>query len=247
MKKFWSFCLVGVLSFGLIGSTISAKQVVKSGSIVPNGFEIVKTYKAFEPLSKQNMKQLGLPDQKIEPQVTSNSANEKIEFETLENETRPVHDLRNKLTGEIVTQYESNVVVLASSATYSTNGSDSTLSVRAYGTLFYIFSGSVDEYAHLDKVSWRYEISDNNARIVNKTHKFVQSGAYGGRAVNQNKTLNPTATSGTDLVRDWGWSPVDTLAGYWKLGVEMNATIGRTNNSSTWTMQILVFRSSALP
>lgn len=246
MKKFLSSCLVGVLSIGLVGSTVSAGSKEETNTIVPDGYEIVKVYDSSNNLNTQSLNELGLSQLSVEPKVTSNDTDEKITFKTFENETRPLYDLKNIETGEIVTQYETKVGVLASSGTYSSNGTDSTLSVRAYGTIYYIFSGDSSQYVELDKVDWRYELLVSNARIVSKTHNFQQAGAskVTNRAVDQRRTSRPTANSGTDLVRNWGGDPVDHLAGVWRYGVEMNATIGRINSSSTWTMQVLVYNAA---
>ncbi|QMV43613.1 hypothetical protein [Cohnella cholangitidis] len=185
----------------------------------------------------------------VAPVITNNVTGETTTLDVIEHETRPLYDLRNLETGAIATQYATDVSARAS-GTYSDNISDSTLSVTAYATLFYItetVSGEI--FAGLDKVSWRYEISDNAVALKNLTHKYQQSGAGQGTstAIDQRNTLYPTALSGTDLVRNWGWTKVSILGTFYKYGVEMTSTLYRTNNPTyTWTMNLQVYQVGIL-
>lgn len=257
MKKrnqIFSTVLVSILSLGLSGF-VSISNVEADANIqdIPDGYEIIKTYDSHSSestfsINSANKQIDSLAKVNIEPKILDNTNNENVKVETIKNDTKPLYDLKNKTTGEIVTQYATDVAVKAigeSHGTYSTSKKDRNLSVTAYGTLYYIYSGESSEYVQLDKVSWRYEISDNNVIIKNKNHYFEQNGASkAGYAVNQNKTLTPTANSGTDLVRNWNWAPVDVLGGLWKYGVKMDATIGRTVDNNTWKLEVLVYQAA---
>ncbi len=237
-----------VFNASLSFASSSTSQLITNGIDIPEGYEIVKTYSEAESNSfTLNSSEKDMPKINVKPQIiNNNNTDQKIETSIIENNTKPVYDLRNLNTGEIVTEYTTSLVTQASTGTYSTDNTDSTLSVKAYGTLYYIYSGYSSEYVELDKINWRYEILDNSARIVNKTHYYEQNGASKRThtAVTQTKTLYPTADSGTDLVRNWNWDAVDHLAGLWRYGIRMVATIGRINNSNTWQMEVLVWNGA---
>lgn len=180
----------------------------------------------------------------LSPEITDNVTGETKPLEVVENQTRPVYDLKNIETGEIVTQYKTEFSVQAT-GTYSDNGSDSTSSVTAYGTLYYTYNTVNSEtYVGMDKIDWRYTINDNLTTIKSKSHEIYQYGvSQNSGPVTQKKNLNPTANSGTDLVRNWGWASVISVGSLYKTGIEMKATLSRTNNPSyTWTMTVPVFQ-----
>lgn len=210
----------------------------------------MKTYDNSSRSGIQSFNEQPGPKFDVIPSIIDNEADENVDVKTVSNKTQPVYDLRNIKTGEIVTQYKSDISVMAEKyGTLSDNGNDPTYSVRAYATVFYTFSGAANDYTHMDKVSWRYEIQDSNVQIVNKSNRFFQNGAgkTTGRAITQDTTVNPgAAISGTHLIRDWGWEPVFTFGGLWKYGIEMNATLKRLNNPYTWTMRLNVINVSQI-
>ncbi|OZB96536.1 hypothetical protein [Paenibacillus sp. XY044] len=228
----------------LLSTQLNAAPVESSDPQIdiPEGYELVKVYNNDSPLTgTKSLQQNLLPQIKALPEVVDNNTGKDIDVDVVDQSSRPLYDLKNIKTGEVVTEYVSDVGIMASSGTKTSDGYDKTVSVYAKATIYYIFSGSAsEEGAALDKVDWRYEIKDSTVKIKSKSHLFIQEGPPldGGGALKQRKTLTPTASYGTDLVRDWGWKPINSLVTYSLMGVQMDATLGTTYDSSSWTMQV---------
>lgn len=228
----------------LLSTQVNAAPVESSDPQIdfPEGYELVKVYDNDTPLTgTKSLQQNLLPQIKALPEIVDNNTGKDIDVDVVDQSTRPLYDLKNINTGEIVTEYVSDIGIMASSGTKTSDDYDKTKSVYAKATIYYIFSGSAaEEGVTLDKVDWRYEIKDSTVKIKSKTHNFYQEGPPlgGGSALKQRKTLTPTASHGTDLVRDWGWKPINTLTTVTLMGIEMNATLGTTYDSSSWTMKV---------
>ncbi|MFD1177645.1 hypothetical protein ACFQ3W_15230 [Paenibacillus puldeungensis] len=226
----------------LLGAPVSASSVSITPNLdIPKGYELVKVYdntSRYDIASLQRNHSLEL---KVLPDIIDDNTDDKHDAQVVDQSVRPLYDLREISTGEIVTEYAADVTIMGSSGTKTADGYDSSISVYAKATIYYIFSGSAsEEGVTLDKVDWRYEIKDSTVKIKSKSHLFVQDGPplSSGPAVKQRKTLTPTDNSGTDLVRNWGWVPLNSLATSTLMGVDMTAELGTTYDSSTWKMNV---------
>ncbi|MFW5434583.1 hypothetical protein [Paenibacillus apiarius] len=210
-EKLLLSCLAALFSFALVVGSISAAPSI-SDSAIPDGYEVVKVYPNSNSLQANIPYNDKLKNLELLPEVVNNDTGKEVAFQTIKKNVRPLYDLRNTTTGEIVTQYSADVAILATTQTKSTEGYDKTSSVLAKATIYCTLSGSAaEEYMNLDKVVWSYEITDSSVKIKSKSHKFIQNGPTSNGHANQTKTLNPSAFSGTDNV-NWGWKPINTLS-----------------------------------
>ncbi|WP_339235617.1 hypothetical protein MKX40_20510 [Paenibacillus sp. FSL R5-0517] len=145
---------------------------------------------------------------KVDLEVSDDSEN--FNYKLLENTTRPLYDLQNKETGEIVTQYATDVSLQATNGQLSSNNTFKEFNMKVYGTVYYIFTGKNGNYVTIDKVSFRWENNGRTPGTKDHSISVQQFGASENIAkVNQNKSVDFKLVShGTVLVREWNWTPV---------------------------------------
>ncbi|WP_338587831.1 hypothetical protein V6669_20270 [Paenibacillus sp. Y5S-9] len=212
--------LTPLLTVGLIFSSASSAFAQEKPDYDTDRYTIVKEYDQNNSTPFFNAQSVDESIPEIDLEVS-----EGYDVDLLENTTRPLYDLRDKETGEIVTQYATDVSILAAGQR-SDNQEYKEFNIKVYGTIYYILTGKNSLYVTIDKVSFRWE---NNGRTPGtKDHSVYvdQFGATeGGAKVNQNKTVTYGLVShGTVLVRDWNWTPVFTSPEASSVAVKFNAT-----------------------
>jgi hypothetical protein len=208
-----------VLAVGLVFSSTNFAMAQEELDYDSSKYTIVREYDSgTTPSSTIQSVNDALPEIDLE-------TSEDYDIDILENTTRPLYDLQDKETGEIVTQYATDVSIQAAGQ-YSDNNDFREFSVKAYGTIYYITSGANGRYVGIDKVSFRWE---NYGRTPGtKDHKVYidQFGATeSGSKVNQNRTVDfDLVSSGTVLVRNWNWTPVYANTDSSSVAVRLTAT-----------------------
>lgn len=233
MKKFIFIFLLMLISFSTNVSASNSNVVQKEvKSNIPEGYEVIRVYSDEEKskISNFSVSQDSYLNLEVTPTIVDNVNNENVEVKTLKNEMRPLYDLKKISTGEIATEYIAEVQASATKNTSTWSGNQAEKSgVTAYATLYLLHSN--DEYfgsrVALEKVDWRYE-TITPSKVVSRTHVIKQEGGGPSGAIFHSKTFNPTTNSGTNLPREWGWTPVASVGTYYKLGIDMTANVGKT-------------------
>ncbi|WP_018884052.1 hypothetical protein [Paenibacillus massiliensis] len=193
-----------VLAIGLLLSSGNLALAQEEPSYDSNRYTVIKEYSGNE-ISKNDISLFNTSF----PTVDVNNDSEDYDIDVLENTTRPLYDLQDKNTGELVTQYATDVVLQATGR-ISDNNDFKSFSVKVYGTLYYVTAGAANKYVYVDKVDFRWE---NYGRTPGTKDHKVSVTQFGttekGAKANYNRTVNfGLSSSGTVVARDWNWAPV---------------------------------------
>ena len=201
---------------------------------IPEGFESVKildSTKVQAPLKIST----DLPTAKSF--TNSTNVNEDVyNFKIIENETHPIQELRNIATGQIVTQYKANFAATALNQYIPKQTTDSAGTIHVYGTVYYLEYPNSDSrlpsYYGIDKLSYRYEVSDYKLRKIASKLDYFQQGAVMDNTKNGafQEYQEPKYTEikngaiVTILVRNKNWSPVAANSSTSRIGMVLETT-----------------------
>lgn len=146
------------------------------------------------------------------------------------------NDYNRVFSNERVESYKAEVVVNATFHTQSGSGSDNSLAMKGFVTLYYYtYDSNGFSYVSIDKVDYRFENYDSSVTISNKQIVIAQNGVgytNGGKAVTTQKTTRNALDSETILVRNWNWIPILKYGAPYVCGVELSAVLQRGQQSN---------------
>lgn len=178
VKKLFSTLLATTMLFGSVSVAAASPngEVFPYESTVPEGFKVIKEYDTADESNKVDMQVEGRsfnPDYETNTNTfsTSQSTNstEEVDYEIIKNETYIYRDLQNIETGEVVTQFKTDMVVNADQFHWTGTNKNSENTVNLTITLYYhATTKNRFIYNGLDKVYYRYDKgtnwSTNNAK-----------------------------------------------------------------------------------
>lgn len=245
-KKLIATMMMAALLCSTLISTTSAADSSRFDLSVPAGYEVIPSKNFMRTVDEPNIfKVVDLSDAGSDnvAVVSNDSLITKVESQM----TYFLQDLRNLKTSEVISQYATEAILYAADPPSSNadNGQDSKKLVRMFITIYYTKEAKEDKYITLDKVSWRYEHTDQ-ARVIKSSKTYYQNGpGFAGPAVTQEKTIPefgtsnpsdvPKIMSGTVMARDWGWTSVLQGGLATKMGMVSDNTVAKVSTpSETW-------------
>jgi len=214
------------------GLTISAFASEKEVTYDDETYEIVRSFFG----SSVEVTNLDESIPYANASLTNVDTGEIIEAKIEHASTQKLYDLVNKTTGEPATHYRSDFQIL-SEHQMSDNASDSGKGMTFYKTIYYtITTKDLFDYLSMNKIDYRFEISDSTYRVTDRSMDIMQIGTdLNNQAKHQRKTTT-LGDRGTVLVRDFGWVPVRTDHQLSLIGVKTTAKILRGDSSWNFTL-----------
>ncbi|WP_374017379.1 hypothetical protein ABU162_24985 [Paenibacillus thiaminolyticus] len=231
--------LIMVTSLG-IGTIANASESQNASEIISvkgfEDFQIIKTYYNNERIVPNEYSLINFLNGN--GVLTNERTGEILNVEVKSTSTEKINDLINKRTGETASTFRTDVVLEDSTTNNQQSGSESDkgLGMKVYATIYYITTTNKDgfNFVGIDKVSHRFEINDSSYKVSFKQMQIAQNGVgYPDmKAITkQDKTIN-IEDSGTELVRNYGWTPILKYGLGYTVGINITAKIQRGQQSN---------------
>ncbi|MEK4372510.1 hypothetical protein [Paenibacillus sp. FSL R5-0473] len=232
-KKLFSSLLATMMLFGSVSAAAASpnEEVFPNDSTVPEGFKVIKEYDTTDESNKVDMQVEGRsfnPENEINTNNFSASqsinSTEEVDYDILTNETYIYRDLQNIETGEVLTQFKTDMVVEADPFHWTGGNKNSDNTVKLTITLYYhsqtknrfIYNGLDKAYYRYDKgTNWNInnaipsgtnscQLTQIGPGIDTKAKKQISNCSQNGGAIDFGKTFLATAPSGWIDVQDGG-------------------------------------------
>lgn len=146
-------------------------------------------------------------------------------------EIEKLYDLVDKKTGEAAVHYKAEIRASTENQA-SDDGIDKSGGLKFFQTIYYTATTNVVDYININKIDYRFERQDPQYVVTQKKMLISQRGAD----INENKYKNQFVTvdlnsSGTILVRDFGWVAARFDHRITRLGTKTTALVTRGSNS----------------
>ncbi|MEK4074862.1 hypothetical protein MHI01_13205 [Paenibacillus sp. FSL M7-0656] len=146
-------------------------------------------------------------------------------------EIEKLYDLVDKQTGEAAVHYKAEIMASTENQG-SDNGVDKSGGLKYFQTIYYTATTNVVDYININKIDYRFERQDPQYVVTQKKMLINQRGA----GINDNKYKDQFITvdlnsSGTILVRDFGWVATRFDHLITRLGTKTTALVTRGSNS----------------